>query len=123
MAGQSQPRGAGQAAGDRSVTFTRGAAQRIAKVVRVVEGGNREQGGLTYDHPMPGVGVKLFRIATFTGSWSKEAAKVVTFKYQTSTPNTAIATNLFVTLGTALSSRNCAIAKEGTAWFLIAAEC
>lgn len=64
-----------------------------------------------------------FRVCTFTGAWSKNASKTVTFKYQTTTPNTVVATNLFAEIGTASSSRNCAIAKEGTAWFLIAAEC
>lgn len=125
MPSQGQPKGAGQAAGERSVTFTRGAAQRIAKVVRIVEGGNREQGGLTFDHPMPQSG-KAFRICTFTGSWDINATKTVTFKYQPSTPNTAVATNLFanITGVTATStSKNCAIAKDGTAWFLIAAQC
>jgi hypothetical protein len=67
---------------------------------------------------------KVFRICEFTGAWSKNSAKVVTFKYQTSTPNTVTATNLFASIATAAESvRNCAIAREGTAWFLIAAEC
>lgn len=120
MPSQGQPKGAGQAAGDRSVTFTRGAAQRIAKAVRIVEGGSREQGGLTFDHPMPGVGGKLFRICTYTGSWSIGSTKTVTFKNQTATPNTAVATNLFFPISpgpTALT--DCAIAKEGTAWYLV----
>ena len=67
-------------------------------------------------------GGKVFRICTFTGSWNIDAAKTVTFKYQTATPNTVSATNLFANI-TATGTRNCAIAKEGTAWFLIAAQC
>lgn len=65
-----------------------------------------------------------FRICTFTGSWSKNTDKVVTFKFQTNTPNTVQASNLFaaITVG-GTASLNCAIAKEGTAWYLIAAEC
>jgi hypothetical protein len=67
---------------------------------------------------------KVFRICTFTGGWSKNASKTVTFKYQTTTPNTASATNLFAEISTATQSvRNCAIARDGEAWFLIAAEC
>ena len=66
---------------------------------------------------------KVFRICTFTGPWAKNATKTVTFKSQTTAPNTVVATNLFATITTAAGSRNCAIAKEGTAWFLIAAEC
>lgn len=124
MADQGAGRNSGQAAGGRFVTFSHGAAQRIAKAVRVVEGGDRNQPGITFNHQIPGVGGKFFRIATFTGTWSKNGTKTVTFKYQTATPNTAVATNLFATVGdTASSSLNCAIAKEGTAWFLIAAEC
>jgi hypothetical protein len=66
---------------------------------------------------------RVFRICTFTGAWNKNSAKTVTLKYQTATPNTFAATNLFATIGTAAASRNCAIARDGTAWFLIAAEC
>jgi len=105
------------------VKFTRPAAQRIANAVRQVEGGNRDQPGIVFDHPPPSSNAKVFRVCTFTGAWSINSAKTVTFKYTTATPNTAVATNLFATLGTAASSRNCAIAKDGTAWFLIAAEC
>jgi hypothetical protein len=113
----------GKAAKVERVTFTRPAAERIAKVVRAVEGGDRDCGPLTFGTQPGAVAGKLFRVCTFTGSWSKNSTKTVTFKYQTSTPNTAAASNLFADLGTAASSRNCAIAREGTAWYLIAAEC
>ena len=63
---------------------------------------------------------KVFRIATFTGEWAINSPKTVTFKYATNTPNTVSATNLFFPItNTATASRDCAIAKEGTAWFLI----
>lgn len=64
---------------------------------------------------------KVFRICTFTGSWAINATKTVTFKYQTTTPNTVNATNLFFPLATTSTgaSTECAIAKDGTAWFLI----
>lgn len=124
MADQGAGRNSGQAAGGRFVTFSHGAAQRIAKAVRVVEAGDRNQPPITFNHQIPGVGGKVFRIATFTGTWTKTTSKVVTFKYQTATPNTVTATNLFATVeNTATTSLNCAIAREGTAWFLIAAEC
>lgn len=119
MPSQGQPKGAGQAAGERFVSFSRGAAQRIAKVVRIVEGGNRDQGGLTFDHPMPQSG-KVFRICTHSAAWNKGTVQTVTFKYQANTPNTVSATNLFANVPAA---GDCAVAKEGTAWFLIAAEC
>lgn len=66
---------------------------------------------------------KVFRICTFTGSWSVGDEKVVTFKYQTATPNTAFATNLFAAVPDPSGQGDCAIAKEGTSWFLIAAVC
>ena len=123
MGGQNANNGGKKGAGSEFVKFSRQSAQRIAKAVRTVEGGNRDQPGIVFDHPLPSSNAKVFRICTFTGAWSINSAKTVTFKYTTATPNTAVATNLFATLGAAASSRNCAIAKDGTAWFLIAAEC
>lgn len=121
MPSQGQPKGAGQAAGERSVTFTRGAAQRIAKAVRIVEGGDRSQGGLTFDHPMPRG--KTFRICTFTGSWSINSAKSLTFYNVTATPNTVSVQNVMFplpSLSTTTSTPTvCAIAKDGTAWYLV----
>jgi hypothetical protein len=102
--------------------FDLGSATRIARVVRHVEQDVRTR-PLTFDSVQQSQR-KVFRVCTFTGAWSKNSAKVVTFKYQTSTPNTVSATNLFASIATAAQSvRNCAIAREGTAWFLIAAEC
>jgi hypothetical protein len=108
------------------ITFTRPAAERIAKVVRQVEGGDRDSSGLTFRRvPPQGEAGKVFRIATFTGAWSISTTKVVTFKYQTATPNTATVVNLFAFVGVTSSAvqTDCAIAKEGTSWFLIAAAC
>lgn len=122
MAGQGAGNNRGQGAGNgRFVKFTHGAAQRIAKAVRVVEGGDRNQPGITFDHPSPASSVKVFRICTFTGAWSIGSAKTVTFKNQTATPNTVSATNLFfpVTNTATADARDCAIAKDGTAWYLI----
>jgi len=80
--------------------------------------------GNTESLPQPGG--KVFRVCTFTGAWSINATKTVTFKGVTATPNTVAATNLFAAItGTTVTStfRNCAIAKDGTAWYLIAAQC
>ena len=103
------------------VTFTKPAAERIAKVVRAVEGGDRDTGPLTFGARIGGGG-KVFRICTYTGAWSKNTEKTVTFRGVTTTPNTAVATNLFAALS-GDGTRNCAVAKDGTAWYLIAAEC
>lgn len=68
-------------------------------------------------------GGSSFRICTFTGAWSKSSDKTVTFRGVTTTPNTVSATNLFADIAATEGSRNCAIAKDGAAWHLIAAEC
>jgi len=34
-----------------------------------------------------------------------------------------VATNLFADIVTASTASNCAVARDGTSWFLIAAEC
>jgi hypothetical protein len=115
----------GKSARVERVTFTRPAAERIAKVVREVEAGDRDLGPLTFGPRVGGGGAaaKNFRVATFTGSWNKNSAKVVTFKYQTTTPNTVSATNLTMHLpDIGLSPPfDCEIAKEGTAWYLVSA--
>ena len=62
---------------------------------------------------------RVFRICTFTGSWAINETKTVTFKYQTSTPNTASVVNLFFPYPASTNATDCAIAKDGTAWHLI----
>lgn len=69
---------------------------------------------------------KVFRICTFTGAWNIDTTKTVKFKGVTATPNTVAAQNLFANIsGSTSTSVNtpCAIAKDGTAWYLIAARC
>jgi len=65
-----------------------------------------------------GGGGKAFRICTFTGAWSIDAQKTVTFRNVTTTPNTVSATNLFWPIPDG-EERACAIAKDGTAWYLL----
>jgi hypothetical protein len=112
----------GAAAGTQRVTFTKGAAERIGKVVREVEAGNRDLGPLEFG-PRVGTHGKVFRVCTFTGAWSISAEKTVTFRGVTSTPNTVAAVNLFAAISAPSGTANCAIAKDGTAWYLIAAQC
>ena len=110
----------GKPAKTERVTFTRPAAERIAKVVREVEAGDRDQAGLTFGNRVGGVSAKTFRVCTFTGAWSIGSAKTVTFRNQTTTPNTVSATNLFFPVtSTATATKDCAVAKDGTAWYLI----
>ncbi len=110
----------GKPAKSVAVTFTRPAAERIAHVVRTVERSGRDTKGPNWNPRMEGGGGGgvVFHIGTFTGAWATSSVKVVTFKYQTTTPNTASVTNLFFPYPEN-GTKDCAIAKEGTAWFLI----
>lgn len=99
MASQGANNGQPQAAGQQFVKFSRNAAQRIAKVVRTVEAGDRGQPGVTFDHPM--LTGSPFRVATFTGSWSTGTWKTVTL---TGTTNTASVYNWCVPVDGSTSS-------------------
>lgn len=96
---------------------------RTRRTIEAVEGGVVRSGFRSTPSVLEGdisSNPKVFRICTFTGSWSIGASKAVTFKGVTATPNTVNVTNLFFpVVGTATSSVDCAIAKDGTAWFLI----
>jgi hypothetical protein len=105
-----------------------GLRDKLRETITRVDGMMDRQSGvktqIVHQDMMPsGGGGKVFRVCTFTGAWSKNTAKTVTFLGVTTTPNTVSATNLFAAIGDAASSRNCAIARDGTAWYLIAAEC
>lgn len=99
------------------ITFTPRAAERIARAVRKVEAGDRQNAGLSFS-VFPAGPEKTFRVCTFTGAWSIGDAKTVTYKNQTTTPNTASVTNLFWPIPDG-PQRDCAIAKDGTAWYLL----
>lgn len=101
--------------------FTRESAERIANVVRAAELGAAPARPLTFERVDVVRKSKVFRVCTYTGAWAIGDTKAVTFKYQTATPNTVSATNLFfpVTNTATANARDCAIAKDGTAWFLI----
>lgn len=68
------------------VDFTKSAADRIAKVVRLVEKGSRDQVGPHYSRVWEesSQGTSL-RLGTYTGSWSIASSKVVTLVGSTST--------------------------------------
>jgi hypothetical protein len=102
------------------VSFTPRSAQRIARVVRSVENARPPGVALEFRTQIIEADKKVFRVATYTGAWSIGSAKTVTFKNQTNTPNTVSATNLFFPVAsTAAGSRDCAVARDGTAWYLI----
>ena len=103
------------------VDFTRGAAERIARVVRTVEQGSRDESPLTFSVvETPG---KVFRVCRFTGAWPINSSKTVTFRNKTSTPNTVTAVNLFASIAEPTGTASCAIARDGSAWYVIAAQC
>lgn len=58
------------------VDFTRSAADRIARVVRLVEQGDRDGAALTYGRVADTLG-KSLTLATFTGEWKVNEFKVV----------------------------------------------
>ena len=104
----------GKPARTERVAFTRPAAERIAKVVREVEAGNRDLGPISFG-AAPGVASKTFRMATFSGAWSINSAKVVTLRGSTATLS---AVNLLCGLNPS-GPCDVSIAKDGTAWYLV----
>ena len=76
------------------VDFTRGAAERIAAVVRRVEQGDRDGAPLTFrrvNDLLPG---SPLRLGVFTEDWPTGATMTVTLYGVTSTANTATVINL-----------------------------
>ena len=81
------------------VQFTRPAAERIAKVVRKVEEGDRRAGPLKFgprQRPVAASGDSdIFRIAAFTGSWSVDSTATIEFIDPVHSNATATAINYF----------------------------
>jgi hypothetical protein len=97
--------------------FTRESAERIANVVRAAELASPAARPLSFDR-VDTPKQRLFRVCTFTGAWSINDTKTVTFRNQTATPNTVAAVNLFCGLSPTAAC-DVSIAKEGTAWYLV----
>jgi hypothetical protein len=112
----------GAAAGTQRVTFTRPAAERIARVVRHIEAGDRDSLPIAYGMRGAADAKKIFRVCTFTGAWAIDTDKTVTFRGVTATPNTVSVINKIVSLPAPAStntSRIVNVAKDGTAWYLV----
>jgi hypothetical protein len=90
----------------------------IAKVDSIPFGGPVSRIPTVFDEGTP-YSPKVFRVCTFTGSWAINTDKTVTFRGVTSTPNTVSAKNLIYDLPSQ-GELPCGIAKDGTAWYLIA---
>jgi len=95
---------------------------QIKDTVKRVQGepmvGNISRIETRFEGGPPTPASKTFRICTFTGAWSINDTKTVTFRGVTATPNTVSATNLFWPIPEG-PQRACSIAKDGTAWYLL----
>jgi len=99
---------------------------RTRRTIEAVEGGVVRSGFRGIPTALEGdvsSSQKVFRICTFTGAWSIGAIKTVTLKFVPGATNTVNATNLFASVPAPAGVGDCAIAKEGTSWFLVAAVC
>jgi hypothetical protein len=109
------------------VDFTRGAAERIANVVRIVEQGDRDGDPLTFRRVGldGGRGARVLRFGTVSGPWDKGAEQTITFINQTATPNTVTAINLLCDVGTVQGSAETlvAIARDAGSWYYVNHEC
>jgi hypothetical protein len=70
---------------DARVDFTRGAAERIARAVRIVETGERDGAPLTFKRPVESGGGKPLRIGKTTATWAKNTLATITL-YESGTP-------------------------------------
>ena len=104
----------GKAAKTERVTFTRPAAERIAKVVRKVEQGDRGAEPLRFDRTGGGGSVRI-RFCSWTSTWTYGSSTLVTFSE--STAATATASNTILAVGPGDGW----VAKKGTVgWSLVA---
>ena len=69
------------------VDFTRGAAERIARVVRLVEQGDRDQAALRFRRVFDDIPGSTLRLGRFEGSWPLYSIKEVTLNESTATAN------------------------------------
>ena len=95
------------------VTFTKGSAERIAQVVRIVEAGNRDTGKLpTAPRFQPGNGAAI-KFCSWTATWTYANTATITFSLSSST---ATANNVFL----GVNPGDGWVAKKGSAgWQLI----
>jgi hypothetical protein len=110
-----------KAAKTQATSFTRPAAERIVKVVRKVEAGDRTENALTFRRVGGGGGGIGLKLCTFTGAWAAGSSKVLTIANQTTTPNTVLATNLFLGLDP-FTACSVLIGKAGSNWYLLQAD-
>lgn len=114
------PRPDGSSARTKRVAFTKSSAERIARVVRKVEAGNRGAQPLRFEPRIGGGGGSTFRMAAFTGAWEIDTFKTVTVYDSTQTLN--VNNILFpvpVLSDDTQTPTFCAIAKDRSTWHLV----
>ena len=95
------------------ITFTRSSGDRIAKVVRIVEAGNRDTGGLPTAPRFGAGGGASIKFCSWTATWTYAETATITFDTSNST---ATANNVFLGVGPGDGW----VAKKGSAgWQLI----
>jgi len=102
----------GKAAKTQATSFTRPAAERIAKVVRKVEAGDRKENALTFERIGGGAASPGLRHVEWTGQWA--AAETATFTFKS---NNATATGINVFAGVDAGSGW--VAKHSGTWHLV----
>lgn len=96
------------------VTFDSGSAARIAKVVRIVEAGNRDSAGLPTAPRFGSLPKDAIRFATWSASW--DYSSQVQIEFSPPTGVTAQATNLVLGVGAGQGW----VARRGTQnWHLV----
>jgi hypothetical protein len=101
-----------------AVQFTRESAERIANVVRAAELTPTPGRALSFEAIQQGASRKTFRMATFTGAWPINTAKVVTLS---SGATLAAGNRTFHLPDIGTGPYDCAVARDGTAWWLTSA--
>jgi len=103
------------------VVFLRPDAERIARVVRIVEQGDRDGAPLTFRRVAEAgrQRVDVLRVCTFAGAWNINESKTLTFQNVTTTPNTVSAINQLFTIGDACETQVAYIGKIQSDWHLL----
>jgi hypothetical protein len=105
----------------RRVGFTRQSADRIARVVRTVEQGDRKGTGLSFGSgpKRGGSGGDIFRMARISAPWAFEDTATITFDNPIHSGATATAINYFCGIG----GGRVGVCKDSTGvWHLVAWE-
>jgi hypothetical protein len=100
-----------------------GLKDKLGEVIRRVDGGATPGFVVTGSEPLleePLRNSNIFRIGTFgTAAWSINSQNTVTLSSVSMTGTTVLVNNLFGSIAAAGSTQKCAIAREGTAWYLV----